>query len=945
VASTTHFRFVLKVLITFSSRLTPPYTPLNLQLKIADTAHMAFFRASLLRALLRGELFMSGKRIILLSDGTGNSASQAWKSNVWRVFESLDLRGNDQVAFYDDGVGTSSFKPLAILGGAFGWGLKRNVLDIYKFLCLNYKPGDQIFAFGFSRGAFTIRALIGLVLSQKLVTGATDAELYRNAKMAYRAYRRESFHTILRLEFFFRWIRDAVFWLFGARYDRDKNIEVEQIEFIGLWDTVAAYGMPVDEMARGISQWIWPLELPNRRFDPRIKRACHALSLDDERTTFHPVLWNEKDVSPDVLTQVWFAGVHSNVGGGYPDDSLAYIPLYWIMTEAESRGLAFKTKPNKPDNPDPDMMVYARWRRDKDGRLYDSRNGLGGYYRYGPRKIEDLNHMRFSLREHDFVDNERTIIHETAIQRAITGAHRYAPIGIPRSYEVMSETGIRPQSDYEKDADVTERCEAQKYIWNQVWRRRLIYFITVFASIYLALYPLVVTTDSSSEFQTRLHLVSTAIRALNSFLPGALSLWIEAYARDPSHFVVLGCLVVLLIWLGVKLGTKIEERMERIWRRYGSARMSNVEITLRVVGAVVALFAILPSLLPHNSLTEQLLDDQVNGWVKGMLASILVALFLPPGFVLHLRSWWLYRKSVRGLKLYLLPTLFAASFVVIACLLTNHLVFSVRDSFGYVCEESGVNEGVAACLTASVAACGPQSSVPTCSGGRAVTCGEGTPVCEPRVNPDCDPNHRSDCKLPVPVCRVAVPTLPGLVPATKASGFAICPSDCEVRPSENDAALKHPDKVFHISSVCKATGIMVEQGLKYQIKIIAPAPNNASPWKNGDVVVSPRGVDPSTLTFADRLRQILYWPLKRQLFAQPFKVIARVGSTGSDETMLEPDDDKRTNNLDVTITPKRDGELFLYVNDSIWALDSQKNGSNFYNDNTGKATIEVRQVN
>ena len=73
---------------------------------------------------------------------------------------------------------------------------------------------------------------------------------------------------------------------------------------------------------------------------------------------------------------------------------------------------------------------YARWRRDKDGRLYDSRNGLGGYCRYGPRKIEDLNHMRFSLREHDSVDNERTIIHETAIQRAITGAHRYAPIGI-----------------------------------------------------------------------------------------------------------------------------------------------------------------------------------------------------------------------------------------------------------------------------------------------------------------------------------------------------------------------------------------------------------------------------------------------------------------------------------------------------------------------------------
>jgi hypothetical protein len=888
---------------------------------------------------------MSGKRIILLSDGTGNSASKVWKSNVWRVFESLDLRGNEQVAFYDDGVGTSSFKPLAILGGVFGWGLKRNVLDIYKFLCLNYKEGDQIFAFGFSRGAFTIRVLIGLVLSQNLVTGATDAEVYGNAKMAYRAYRRERFHTILRIEALFRIIRDAVLYIFGARYDKAKNTQVKQIEFLGLWDTVAAYGLPLDEMARGVSQWILPLELPNRKFDTRIQRACHALSLDDERTTFHPVLWNEKGVPAGVLTQVWFAGVHSNVGGGYPDDSLAYIPLYWIMTEAESRGLAFKTKPNKPDDPDPDMMVHARWRRDKDGRLYDSRNGLGGYYRYGPRKIEDLNHMKFSRREHDFVDNDTTIIHETAIQRAITGAHRYAPIGIPASYQVMSDTGIRPQSDYEQSVAVTERCEGQKFIWNQVWRRRVIYFITVFASIYLALYPLVVTTDSSGEFTTRLHLVSTAIRALNSFLPGALSLWIEAYARDPSHFVVLGCLVVLLIWLGVRMGTKIEERMERIWRQYGPARMSDVEIALRVVGGAAALFAIFHWFLPDNWPGQQLLNDHINGWVKAILASTLVALFLPPGIVLHLRSWWLYRKTVRALKLYLLPTFFAASFVVIGFFLTNHLVFSVRDSFGYVCEESGVDEGVAACLTASVAACGPQDKVPTCSGGRAATCGEGTPVCEPRVNPDCDPRRRSDCKLPVPVCHVAVPATPGSPAGTKASGFAICSSACEVRPNAIDAALKHPDNVFDISSVCKPTGIMVEQGLKYQIKINAPGPKSASPWKNGDVVVSPRGVEAATLTFADRLWQVLYWPLKRQLFVQPFKVIARVGSTGSDETVLEPDDDIRSNNLDVVITPKRDGELFLYVNDSIWALDSQKKGSNFYQNNSGQATIEVRQIN
>ena len=83
------------------------------------------------------------RNIVLLSDGTGNSAAKVWRTNVWRTFEALDLSGDDQVAFYDDGVGTSSFKPLAILGGAFGFGLKRNVIDIYKFACRNYRDQDD----------------------------------------------------------------------------------------------------------------------------------------------------------------------------------------------------------------------------------------------------------------------------------------------------------------------------------------------------------------------------------------------------------------------------------------------------------------------------------------------------------------------------------------------------------------------------------------------------------------------------------------------------------------------------------------------------------------------------------------------------------------------------------------------------------------------------------
>src|SRR4051795_3968963 len=121
---------------------------------------------------------MANKRIILLSDGTGNSAGKVWRTNVWRTFESLDLTSSQQIAFYDDGVGTSSFVPFAILGGAFGFGLKRNILDAYKFVCRNYdhENHSKIYLFGFSRGAFTARVLAALILQQGLIIADTEGE-------------------------------------------------------------------------------------------------------------------------------------------------------------------------------------------------------------------------------------------------------------------------------------------------------------------------------------------------------------------------------------------------------------------------------------------------------------------------------------------------------------------------------------------------------------------------------------------------------------------------------------------------------------------------------------------------------------------------------------------------------------------------------------------------
>jgi hypothetical protein len=217
---------------------------------------------------------MANKRIILLSDGTGNSAGKVWRTNVWRTFESLDLTSSQQIAFYDDGVGTSSFKPFAILGGAFGFGLKRNVLDIYKFACRNYRShldymaleaatakaenrdekygpyrGDDIFAFGFSRGAFTIRVVNGLICQQGLVSYQTEEELDRKVATAYRAHRAECFKSRFQIEWVFRKLRNL---FVSAKHDKTQR-PVDHIAFLGLWDTVAAYGLPVDEMTRGVA--------------------------------------------------------------------------------------------------------------------------------------------------------------------------------------------------------------------------------------------------------------------------------------------------------------------------------------------------------------------------------------------------------------------------------------------------------------------------------------------------------------------------------------------------------------------------------------------------------------------------------------------------------------------------------------------------------------------
>lgn len=519
------------------------------------------------------------KKIIVLSDGTGNAAASLWRSNVWRTFEALDLTQPDQVACYDDGVGSSSFKLAAILGGAFGWGLKRNVIHLYQFVCRHYEQGAQIYGFGFSRGAFTIRFLMGLICNQGLVTFDTEDELQAKAIQAYRAYRAEKYSRVTLIEplvriprMVLRWVVDKTFR--RKPYDKANNTDVPAVHFLGLWDTVAAYGLPVEEMTRGVNLFLWPLELPDRKLSAKVQRACHALALDDERTTFHPVLWTEEgervvtgtavaaNIRDERISQVWFVGAHANVGGGYPDDRLALVALNWMMHEATASGLRFKTAPDA----DPDALVHVYSSQDKDGRLYDSRSGLGGYYRYGPRDLVELCDQKFSSREYDSVKIALPKIHISVLERLTNGAHVYAPIGLPGRFAVVREDGVIVAPD-ETTHEAAARVQQQAAVWNLVWFRRILYFVTLAASFHLLLFPLIYQIDKAAEFSSSWRPVSELLRLTSTVVPHLAWWWLGAFAARPMEFVFGTAVLAFLLWYSAKIGGTVTSVMSAVWAK------------------------------------------------------------------------------------------------------------------------------------------------------------------------------------------------------------------------------------------------------------------------------------------------------------------------------------------------------------------------------------------
>lgn len=285
------------------------------------------------------------KRIVICADGTWNVRDQMddetkkrRPTNVTKLARAIMPRAKDridQIVIYHDGVGTGRGLD-KLTGGAFGHGIEDNVRELYRSILYNYAPGDEIFLFGFSRGAFTVRTLAGFMRFAGLLE-KDDDYFVPDIYACYESGQGPNTEQ----------------WMQANRKIKGTR-ECPEIKMIGVWDTVGALGAP------GLLGHIFNRtkykyhDVGLNRF---IQNAYHALAIDEKRTPFAPNLWTVPEGWTGHLEQVWFPGVHCNVGGGYKPDGLANGALHWMVAKAESLDLEFDHAYLAPFQPHSDSYL------------------------------------------------------------------------------------------------------------------------------------------------------------------------------------------------------------------------------------------------------------------------------------------------------------------------------------------------------------------------------------------------------------------------------------------------------------------------------------------------------------------------------------------------------------------------------------------------------------
>jgi len=336
------------------------------------------------------------KNILIFSDGTCNDTDQGYPTNVFKLYRMVERRSSNQYAFYDPGVGTNVNR---ITGAAFGVGISKNIREGYDFIVDYYQPGDRIFLFGFSRGAYTARSLAGMIHK----SGILRRKHRDQVEEAFKVYKgRDNADEAGQFSQNYGWSAD------------DNAGKTPGIYFVGVWDTVSALGFPLAAV-RSLNPFSkrWH-GFHDAQLHEDVSFGYQALSIDDQRKVFHPEIWETREVAGQTVEQVWFAGVHSNVGGGYRRSGLSDVTLSWMSKKAIDAGLLLWDDHERRVLRSPDPA----------GKAYDSRSGVGKVYLKKPRQI-----------------SSGAQVHQSVVTRMADDDSSYQPLNLPANYEVVDNDG------------------------------------------------------------------------------------------------------------------------------------------------------------------------------------------------------------------------------------------------------------------------------------------------------------------------------------------------------------------------------------------------------------------------------------------------------------------------------------------------------------------------
>jgi uncharacterized protein (DUF2235 family) len=298
--------------------------------------------------------------IAIFCDGTWNTSDSRAQTHVARLADACAASDGQHVLYFEGvGTGEGMMSRLGravnkVGGGLFGWGLNRNIRAAYLALCRLYRLGDRIMIFGFSRGAYTARSLVGLVRKCGILAEPTEA----NASRAFRLYRKRGAGNAPDAQHVWD-ARRRLSPLFATSQDdvirRGDDSSLVRITYLGIWDTVGALGIPGSLLGPVARLWNARYAFHDTSLSRIVENARHAVALDERRVFFEPALWNNLDETDQGIglnrgdtgetrryQQVWFAGNHGIVGGSTGPEGLAAASLAWIWAGARAKGLSLK---------------------------------------------------------------------------------------------------------------------------------------------------------------------------------------------------------------------------------------------------------------------------------------------------------------------------------------------------------------------------------------------------------------------------------------------------------------------------------------------------------------------------------------------------------------------------------------------------------------------------